>query len=121
MRPLVWGERLDSAAVWRPSVYDSTRSPLECLFDFGVAGIPGGLVVALVKIFADPILIGLAAKRSKIDMAEELLDSVALSAVVAAGEGTLGAVGGGSSGADSGGGFSGGGGSSGGGGASGTA
>ena len=106
-------------------LYDSSRSPLECLFDFGVAAIPGGLVVALIKIFIDPILMGIAQKRSKVDLAEELLDSVALTAAAAAGEGVLSAVGdgveGGSGGGSSGGGFSGGGGSSGGGGASGSA
>ena len=102
---------------------DSTQPPSERLVAFGVAAIPGGLVVALVKIFADPILIGIAAKRSKVDMAEELLDSVALTAVGVAGEAALDAAAGAASDAGSGGeggGFSGGGGSSGGGGASGT-
>ena len=102
-------------------LYDPTRPLVESLFFFGVAGIPGGLVTALIKIFADPIFIGVAEKRSKVDMAEELLDTVALAAVGVAAEGALdaatGAMSGGSSGDD---GFSGGGGSSGGGGASGS-
>jgi uncharacterized membrane protein YgcG len=69
------------------ALFDSARSTQDYVAGLAMAGIPAALVVALIRLFLDPILIGLAQKRSKVDMAEELLDSVALIGTGVAAEG----------------------------------
>ena len=82
-----------------------------------------GVIMALAKIFLDPVILGMAQRKSALQIAEELAVSVAQTAVAVAAEGLLtAAAGAASSGGDSksaGGVTSGGGGNFGGGGASG--
>lgn len=93
------------------------------LGDLAIAGVFAGLIMALVKMFLDPVFLGIAQRRSALDMAEELALSVATVAAGVAAEGLLTAAvdsAGSGDGAPSAGMASGGGGNFGGGGASGT-
>lgn len=93
------------------------------LGDLAIAGVFAGLIMALLKIFLDPVFLGIAQRKSASDIAEELVVSVATVAAGVAAEGLLtAAVGSAGSGDDapSNGITSGGGGNFGGGGASGT-
>ena len=91
-----------------------------------ITGVLGGLIMALLKLFLDPVFLGIAQRRSKLELVGDLATSVALTAVGVAAEGLLNAAASanGSSNDESGGGSgggvsSGGGGNFGGGGASG--
>ena len=69
------------------ALYDPARSTHDYLIGLAMAGVPAALVVGLLRLFLDPIFTGLAQNRSKVDMAEELLDSVALVGTGVAAEG----------------------------------
>jgi hypothetical protein len=60
------------------ALYDPARTTHDYLAGLAMAGVPAALAVGLLRLFLDPIFTGLAQQRSKLDMAEELLDSVAL-------------------------------------------
>ena len=67
-----------------------------------VSGIFTGLIVALLKIFLDPVFLGVAQRKSKLLIAEELVVSVAETAIGVAVAGTLSAVTSSASGSESG-------------------
>lgn len=93
------------------------------LGDLAIAGVFAGLIMALIKMFLDPVFLGIVQRRSALAIAEELAVSVVTVAAGVAAEGLLtAAVGSAGSGDDapSNGITSGGGGNFGGGGASGT-
>ncbi len=69
------------------ALYDPARTTHDYLVGLAMAGVPAALVVGLLRLFLDPIFTGLAQNRSKVDMAEELLDSVALVGTGVAAEG----------------------------------
>jgi uncharacterized membrane protein YgcG len=91
-----------------------------------ITGVFGGLTMALLKLFLDPVFLGIAQRRSSLELAGELAATVAATGAGVAAEGLLSAAvsaassGGGNSDGSAGGGISsGGGGSFGGGGATG--
>ena len=86
-----------------------------------ISGIFTALIVALIKIFLDPVFLGIAQRKSNVLIAKELAVSIAATAAGVAAEGLLSAAAGAGSGSDapSGGMTSGNGGDFGGGGASG--
>ncbi len=95
----------------------------DALGNLGIAGVFTGLIVALLKLFLDPMFLGIAQRKSALRIAEDLAISVAQTAAGVAADGLLNAAAsaassGGDS-ASSGGVTSGGGGDFGGGGASG--
>ena len=67
-----------------------------------VSGIFTGLIVALLKIFLDPVFLGVAQRKSKLLIAEELVVSVAETAIGVALVGTLSAAASSASGSESG-------------------
>lgn len=67
-----------------------------------VSGIFTGLIVALLKIFLDPVFLGVAQRKSKLLIAEELVVSVAETAIGVAVAGTLSAATSSASGSESG-------------------
>ena len=69
------------------ALFDPARSTHDYLVGLAMAGVPAALVVGLLRLFLNPIFTGLAQNRSKVDMAEELLDSVALVGTGVAAEG----------------------------------
>ena len=74
----------------------------DALGNLAIAGVFSGLIMALVKLFLDPVFLGIAQRKSALLIAEELAVSVAQAAVAVAAEGFLSAaVGGSSSGGDS--------------------
>jgi len=90
------------------------------LANLAVSGVFTGLIVGLLKLFLDPVFLGVAQRKSKLAIAKDLLVSVAATAVGVAAEGLLeAAVSNAASGDSAGSDFKGGGGSFGGGGASG--
>ncbi len=95
----------------------------DALGNLGIAGVFSGLIVALLKLFLDPVFLGVVERKSALRIAEDLAISVAQTAAGVAADGLLNAAAsaassGGDS-ASSGGVTSGGGGDFGGGGASG--
>lgn len=103
-----------AVAAWRDA---------DAFGNLAIAGVFSGLIVTLIKLFLDPVFLGVAQRKSALRIAQDLAVSVAQTAVGVAAEGLLSAAAGAaSSGADSassGGVTSGGGGDFGGGGASG--
>lgn len=91
--------------------------------NLAISGVFSGLIVALLKLFLDPVFLGIAQRKSALRIAQDLAVSVAQTAVGVAAEGLLSAAAGaassGGDSASSGGVTSGGGGEFGGGGASG--
>jgi len=92
----------------------------DALANLAISGVFTGLIVRLLKLFLDPVFLGIAQRKSKLTIAKDLLVSVAATAAGVAAEGLLeaaasNAASGDSAGSD----FKGGGGSFGGGGASG--
>jgi uncharacterized membrane protein YgcG len=90
---IIYGLLWPCVTIWiiqffgKVALFDSARSTQDYVAGLAMAGVPAALVVGLIRLFIDPILIGLAQKRSKVDMAEELLDSVALIGTGVAAEG----------------------------------
>ena len=99
--------------------FDAWRET-DALANLAISGVFTGLIATLLKLFLDPVFLGIAQRKSKLAIAKDLLVSVATTAVGVAAEGLLeaaasNATSGDSAGSD----FKGGGGSFGGGGASG--
>ena len=74
----------------------------DAMGNLAIAGVFSGLIMALVKIFLDPVFLGMAQRKSALQIGEELAVSVAQTAVGVAAEGLLtAAAGAASSGGDS--------------------
>ena len=74
----------------------------DAMGSLAIAGVFSGLIMALVKIFLDPVFLGMAQRKSAMRIAQELAVSVAQTAVGVAAEGLLSAAAGAaSSGGDS--------------------
>nr|WP_295777631.1 hypothetical protein [Rhodoferax sp.] len=70
--------------------------------NLAIAGVFSGLIVALLKLFLDPVFLGIVHRKSALRIAQELAVSVAQTAVGVAAEGLLSAAAGAaSSGGDS--------------------
>jgi uncharacterized membrane protein YgcG len=104
-------DKYASLDAWRES---------DALGNLAISGVFTGLIVGLIKLFFDPVFLGIAQRKSTLSIAEDLALSVAKVAAGVVIEGVLDAAASSASGGDSGSGdFKGGGGSFGGGGASG--
>jgi uncharacterized membrane protein YgcG len=75
----------------------------DAIGNLAIAGVFGGLIMALIKLFLDPVFVGIAQRKSTLLIAQELAVSVAQTAVGVAAEGLLSAAvaGAGSSNGDS--------------------
>lgn len=62
------------------------------LVNLAIAGVFTGLIVALIKLFLDPVFLGIAERKSKRLIAQQLAVSITQVAVGVAAEGLLGAA-----------------------------
>ena len=62
------------------------------LGNLGIAGVFSGLTVALIKLFIDPVFLGIAQRKSALRIAQDLAISVAQTAAGVAAEGLLNAA-----------------------------
>ena len=60
--------------------------------NLAIAGVFSGLITALLKLFLDPVFLGVVQRKSALRIAEELVVSVAQTAVGVAAEGLLSAA-----------------------------
>ena len=60
--------------------------------NLGIAGVFSGLIVALLKLFLDPVFLGIAQRKSALRIARDLAVSVAQTAAGVAAEGMLNAA-----------------------------
>lgn len=79
-----WPHEVFSLTAWKAS----TRGGEAIL----ITGVFGGLIMALVKLFLDPIFLGIAQRRSKRELAGELAATIALTAAGVAADGLLSAA-----------------------------
>ena len=74
----------------------------DAMGSLAIAGVFSGLIMGLAKMFLDPVFLGMAQRKSALQIAEDLAVSVAQTAVGVAAEGLLtAAAGAASSGGDS--------------------
>lgn len=64
----------------------------NALGNLGIAGVFSGLIVALLKMYADQVFLGIAQRKSALRIAQELAVSVAQTAAGVAAEGLLNAA-----------------------------
>lgn len=64
----------------------------DALGNLAIAGVFTGLIVALLKLFLDPVFLGIAQRKSALRIAQELAVSVAQTAAGVAAEGLLSAA-----------------------------